>query len=1231
MRLIIFQKAERGRPFSTVTRTWHHFKSKAMNTDPYKPADESKTQEKIILELSRTKARLAVKEQECRDLARKIVHLESEALPAKERAEQQLIATLESIGDGFFACDGNWRFVYVNHVAEKLLGIDRKQVLGKNHWEVFPLTLKTQLEREYRLAAAGEARDFENYYAPWDRWFHNRCFPRKGGGMSVYFQDITARKKKAEALAQSEEKFRSLFENSLDAVFLTVPDGTIEAANPAACTMTGWSEQELRRIGRAGIFDVTDTRLSAALEQRQKTGRIHRFELTAIRKNGEHFPVEVDSVILPVEPVRSFVIMRDITERKRTEHALLESERKFRNVFQSSASMITISTLEDGRYIDVNDAFTRLTGFTRHALIGKTSLEVGVWVNPEDRSRLAGQLKATGHIDNQEISLKTSNGEIRTAILSAVRMDIAGQECIVASAKDITERKQAEEALRQSRAKLEAALAATTDAVFITDVEGRFIDFNDAFATFHRFRSKEACSRTFAEYSDILEAYLDGGEPAPLDMWMVPRALRGETATNAVYTLRRKDTGETWVGSYSFSPIRDENHAIVGSVVVGRDMTEFKRAEEALRASEERYRLINSATNDIIWDWDLTTHHLSWNEHIESAVGQDRSALPQTIQSWYEHIHPDDRDRVKAGIHNAIDSGKKDWSDEYRFGPRGGPYRTYLDRGLIARDANGKVCRMVGSMLDLTEPKLLEAALRDSKERYRTLFESIEEGFCVFEMLLDADGAPVDYRWLETNPAFQRHTGLVDAVGKTARQLVPGLESYWIETYGKVAETGEPQRFVQESKAMGRWFEVEAFRVGQPQLRRVALLFNDITERKKAELALQDLNKNLEQRVTERTELAEARTRQLQALAIELIESEERQRRQFAHLLHDDLQQMLAAAKMQLQSFSSISKDPVLLDVQNILDESLVKARNLSHELSPPVLYHSGLNTSLKWLVQKMDEQFGLKVQLEDLTELKIKNASLEIFLFRAVQELLFNTVKHAGEKRAQVVLSSSSGNLSLTVSDQGRGFDPHILEQTGKTGFGLMTIRERVRYIGGSLKIQSAPGKGSRFILNIPHTLGIAREVHEPLSSASPLNEQTQTAPGVTPSEQITRVLFVDDHRVMRQGLIQMISNQPAIEVVGEAENGKEAIEKARQLQPNIVVMDVSMPVMDGIEATQYIKSEMPHIRVIGLSMFEDENITESMYRAGAEAFVSKTASTSDLLAAIYGIAPKTHASVPS
>ena len=143
------------------------------------------------------------------------------------------------------------------------------------------------------------------------------------------------------------------------------------------------------------------------------------------------------------------------------------------------------------------------------------------------------------------------------------------------------ERAAAAEALQESRAKLETALASMADAVLISDINGQIIDFNDAFVTFYRFRNKDECAKTFAEFPYILDKFMADGTLVPVDQWAIPRALRGEMATNAEYTLRRKDTGETWIGSYSFGPIRNKDGVIVGCVMTARDITEHKKIEDA--------------------------------------------------------------------------------------------------------------------------------------------------------------------------------------------------------------------------------------------------------------------------------------------------------------------------------------------------------------------------------------------------------------------------------------------------------------------------------------------------------------------------------------------------------------------------------------------------------------------------------------------------------------------------
>jgi signal transduction histidine kinase len=172
---------------------------------------------------------------------------------------------------------------------------------------------------------------------------------------------------------------------------------------------------------------------------------------------------------------------------------------------------------------------------------------------------------------------------------------------------------------------------------------------------------------------------------------------------------------------------------------------------------------------------------------------------------------------------------------------------------------------------------------------------------------------------------------------------------------------------------------------------------------------------------------------------------------------------------MQLQAVAEdFPNEHSLADVEYILGQSIEKARTLSNEISPPVLHHTGLIGALEWLVQRMGEQFDLVVELNTDVERQHEYTPLKTFLFRTVQELLFNVVKHSGVKRARIEVCGSDSQVSVSVCDGGRGFLPDIIGQS-KAGFGLMSIRERAGYIGGSLTIDSAPGRGSRFTLTVP------------------------------------------------------------------------------------------------------------------------------------------------------------------
>jgi PAS domain S-box-containing protein len=178
------------------------------------------------------------------------------------------------------------------------------------------------------------------------------------------------------------------------------------------------------------------------------------------------------------------------------------------------------------------------------------------------------------------------------------------------------------------------------------------------------------------------------------------------------------------------------------------------------------------------------------------------------------------------------------------YNPRENCYRWInINAVPIIRPGEDKPFEVYTLFNDITERKQDEETLRESEERYRTLFNSMEEGFCIIEMLFDENEKPIDYIFVETNPAFERGTGLKNAVGKRIRELAPENEEYWYEIYGKVALTGESVRFENRAEALNRWYEVYAYHIGQPESRNVAILFNDITARKRMEEELKQSEK----------------------------------------------------------------------------------------------------------------------------------------------------------------------------------------------------------------------------------------------------------------------------------------------------------------------------------------------------------------------------------------------------
>ncbi len=358
-------------------------------------------------------------------------------------------------------------------------------------------------------------------------------------------------------------------------------------------------------------------------------------------------------------------------------------------------------------------------------------------------------------------------------------------------------------------------------------------------------------------------------------------------------------------------------------------------------------------------------------------------------------------------------------------------------------------------------------------------------------------------------------------------------------------------------------------------------------------------------------------TNRLQALAAELTQAEQRERKRLAGLLHDHLQQLLVAALMQVQSVGTHSDNlqGKVEDAISILKDAIEASRSLTIELSPPVLSQSGLKAGLVWLVGRFEEKFKNRILVEADDQAEPVRESTRLFLFDAARELLFNAVKHSGSDVIKLRLERAEANwIKLFVEDFGKGFDQSKVQSGTGTGFGLFSIQQRLGYFGGQFQIESSAGKGTKTTIRIPE--GDTPEAQE-ATAAVPSSSVTLSKPSRELDRKIG-VVLADDHPIVLKGLRGLLGLEPDIEILGEATNGLEALRLAMQLKPDLLVLDISMPGLSGIEVTREISRDMPSIRVIGLSMHSDSEVAQAMLQAGAAAYLSKACPPKELLAAI-------------
>jgi two-component system, chemotaxis family, CheB/CheR fusion protein len=656
-------------------------------------------------------------------------------------------------------------------------------------------------------------------------------------------QDISERKRSEEALRASKEELERqsrLYDTTLstihDYVYNFDREGKFLYANQILLNLWGIKKEEVvgKTMADLNYPKEVEAKLLGGVREVFATGKTVKNETfyTSPDGRGAYFE-NILSPFFALDGSVEFVsgTSRDVSERRRMEETLRQQTALLNNVNDNTTELIFMKDLQ-GRLTYANAATLEAMGLTLEEAIGSDN---GVrFYNPAEAPPIDANdrhVAETGETIVVEETYTRADGEQRVFLStkSPLREETGKVVGIIGVSRDITERKQVEEALRQQQKFTEGILEAAPSLIYIYDLQaGRntFISLQSASVLGYTPEEIQALG------SEVIQHLLH-----PDDAKAVAERFENtlSSASDDVYELeyRMKHKNGSWVWLLSRDKVfaRDENGRPTHLLGVATQISERKEAEVRLERSERELRLITDAMPALISYIDKEfRYRLANKTYLEWFGIEFKDIIGKTMS---EVLGEEAFALLRPHVEAAFSGQTQTFETEvpYKHGGTRYIYAIYTPNV-----QNGEVAGVFIHVLDISERKRQEEALQESEEKYRTLFNSMDEGYTLVEMIFDTDKTPLDYRFVQINPTFSAQTGLPqESVGKTALELVPGLEPFWIETYGRVALTGEAVRFENYAEAMGRWFDVYALRVGAASEGRVGILFRNVTERKRHE------------------------------------------------------------------------------------------------------------------------------------------------------------------------------------------------------------------------------------------------------------------------------------------------------------------------------------------------------------------------------------------------------------
>ena len=1125
------------------------------------------------------------------------VFIEDALMAITRRAKEEKAKTeaiIAAIGDGISIQDSNYKIIYQNKVAQGFYG----KHVGEYCYKAYQN--KEQVCERCHLGMAfmdGKVHKLEQKRTTDKGTFYYEITAsplRDASGTIVagieLIREITERKAAEEALRSNGERL------SRAQQIAHVGDWEWDIATNAV----HWSDELYRIYGYEprevspdygfvvnAMHPDSKEEFLKAIDAALKGQRPFEMDYLFYRNDGSVANLHtIGKVINGADgnPERMLGIVQDITEQKKTQEALRESEKKFRSIFDQANDGILIANVSTKRFFEANKTMCDMLGYTRGEI-----MSLGI----EDIHPAEGLPRVLSEFEKQMRGEKTvseglpvmrKDGSVFYADIGTAAITLGGETYGIGIFRDTTERRRAAEALRRSEAMLQAIIDTEPECVKLLDAEARLIMMNRAglemieVDSFEQVKGQCVGPMVTSEYREPF-------------MEFTRNVFQGRSGTLLFEIVGAKGT-RRWLDTHAV-PFRNEKDEIVALLAVTRDVTDRKRAEEILQQQRARLDEAQRIAHVGSWERDLNTNAVTWSDELLRIYGLDLRETKPTFAMLLDIMHPDDRDAfIKAG--RAAVFEKKPYGIEYRIVRQDGSTRVILARGEVEYDGAGKPLRFQGTAQDITERKRNEEELAFRNAVLATQQQTSLDGILV----VDENGAIASYntRFAEMwgfppdvvesrshkKPLQLALTKVADPEQFLCRVnylyehreeksrdeflLLDGrtFDRYSAPMFGSdgkyfgrvwyfrdITERRKAEEALRKSEAnyrdlleqasdgiavidrQGRYLDVNSrmcdmigysrgeflkltikdvlasedvsaspvrlsdLLAGKTVLSerimrrkdgstfpmeisakmipdgRLCGIHRDISERRKAEVALRKSHEELEVLVHERTAELRMINEQLSMFSSYLQEAREKERTAIAREIHDELGQALTALKIDLSWLKKrLPKNQKSLlekeaSMSELVESTIQTVKKISSELRPGILDHLGLTAAIEWQAEEFQKRTGIQCGVSIVPEEIVPDRDRSTTIFRIFQETLTNITRHAKATKVSVRLEQEDGRLVLEVKDNGKGISEKQLSDS--KSLGLMGIRERAASWGGHVNMKGVRNGGTTVIVHIP------------------------------------------------------------------------------------------------------------------------------------------------------------------